>query len=113
MTKKKEIILAIDVSSTQLEARISDGQSVLLRKAFNNNKSECSQLFKIAQKHNVTRCALEATGGYEQAITEYFYGSGITVNILNPARVRRYAQGLGILAKTDKIDAYVIERKNK
>jgi len=110
MTKKKEIILDIDVSSTQLEAHISDGQSVLLRKAFNNNKSGCSQLFKIAQNHNVKRCALEATGGYEQAIAEYFYGSGITVNILNPARVRRYAQGLGILAKTDKIDAYVIER---
>lgn len=110
MTKKKEIILAIDVSSTQLEAHISDGQSILLRKAFNNNKSGCSQLFKIAQNHNVTRCVLEATGGYEQAIAEYFYGSGITVNILNPARVRRYAQGIGILAKTDKIDAYVIER---
>lgn len=110
MTKKGEIILAIDVSSTQLEVHIANGQSVLLRKAFNNNKSGCSRLFKIAQNHNVTRCALEATGGYEQAIAEYFYDSEITVNILNPARIRRYAQGLGILAKTDKIDAYVIER---
>jgi len=110
MTKKGETILAIDVSSTQLEAYIANSQAVLLRKAFNNNKSGCSRLFKIAQNHNVTRCALEATGGYEQAIAEYFYNSEITVNILNPARIRRYAQGLGILAKTDKIDAYVIER---
>lgn len=110
MTKEREIILAIDVSSDQLEAYIAEGQSVLLSKSFNNNKTGCSRLFKIAKRHNVTRCALEATGGYEQAIAEYFCDSGIIVNILNPARVRRYAQGLGILAKTDKLDAYVIER---
>lgn len=41
---------------------------------------------------------------------EYFQESDITVNILNPARVRKYAQGIGILAKTDRIDSYVIER---
>jgi transposase len=32
------------------------------------------------------------------------------VNVLNPARVRNYASGIGMIAKTDKIDAYVIER---
>ena len=110
MKKQDEVILAIDVGSTMLETYISNGQTVLLRKTFSNNKRGCSEIFDIAQKHDVKRCVLEATGGYEQTIAGYFYGSGITVNILNPARVRRYAQGIGILAKTDKIDAYVIER---
>jgi len=110
MSKDLEIILAVDVSSTNLEVFISDGDSVLLRKEFPNTRSGCSRLFKVSQKHKVTRCALEATGGYEQLISEYFYKSDITVNILNPARVRKYAQGIGILAKTDRIDSYVIER---
>jgi transposase len=110
MNKNQEIILAVDVSSNNLEAFISDGKSVLLRKEFQNNKSGCSSLIRTSQKYKVSRCALEATGGYEQLITEYFYKSKITVNILNPARVRRYAQGIGVLAKTDRIDSYVIER---
>lgn len=110
MSKDQEIILAVDVSSTNLEVFISDGESILLRKEFPNNRSGCSRLFKASQKHKVTRCALEATGGYEQLAAEYFYESDITVNILNPARVRRYAQGIGILAKTDRLDACVIER---
>lgn len=110
MEKEQEIILAIDVSSTGLEAFVSDGQSVLLSKEFANNKSGCARLLNVSKKHRVTCCALEATGGYEQLAAEYFFKSDIRVNIMNPARVRKYAQGIGILAKTDKIDARVIER---
>jgi len=110
MSENLEIILAVDVSSTSLEVFISDGSSVLLRKEFPNNRNGCRRLLKASLGHNVNRCALEATGGYEQLIAEYFFKSNIKVDILNPARVRRYAQGVGILAKTDRIDAYVIER---
>lgn len=110
MTKNAEIILAIDVSSNQLEAFISDGDSTLFRKPFSNTESGCQTLFKQAKRHNVTRCAVEATGGYEQKVVKCFYDSGIIVNVLNPARVRKYASGIGIIAKTDRIDSYVIER---
>jgi transposase len=110
MTKNAEVILAIDVSSIQLEVLISNGQSVLLRKPFKNTRSGCQTLLKNAQKFNVTRCAVEATGGYEQPVVKCFHDSGIIVNILNPARVRNYASGIGIVAKTDRIDACVIER---
>ena len=110
MSKDQEIILAVDVSSTNLEVFISDGESVLLRKEFPNNRNGCNRLLKVSQKYKVIRCVFEATGGYEQLAAEYFYESDVIVNILNPARVRKYAQGIGILAKTDRIDSYVIER---
>lgn len=53
---------------------------------------------------------LEATGGYEQAIVVRLAEAGIPFFMVNPTRVRAYAKALGILAKTDKIDAYVIAR---
>src|SRR3546814_2371477 len=50
----------------------------------------------------------EATGAYhrqlEQALTN------LPCVKLNPARARRFAQAVGILAKTDKIDAEILAR---
>ena len=39
------------------------------------------------------------------------YGvSGMVVSVSNPARVRSFARGIGILSKTDQIDAFVLAR---
>lgn len=50
----------------------------------------------------------EATGGYERRAVKALSEAGCVVAVVNPTRVRRFAQALGILAKTDKIDARVI-----
>ncbi|MCL6371291.1 IS110 family transposase, partial [Pectobacterium polaris] len=34
--------------------------------------------------------------------------SGIAVSVINPHRLREFARGMGILTKTDKVDAYVL-----
>ncbi len=50
----------------------------------------------------------EATGGYESRAVGVLSAAGYAVAIANPTRVRRFAEALGILAKTDRIDAQVI-----
>lgn len=50
----------------------------------------------------------EATGGYESRAVKALSEAGFAVAVVNPTRVRRFAEGLGILTKTDKIDAQVI-----
>lgn len=50
----------------------------------------------------------EATGGYEHRAAKALREAGFAVAVVNPTRVRRFAEALGILAKTDKIDAQVI-----
>ncbi len=50
----------------------------------------------------------EATGGYEHRAAKALREAGFGVAVVNPTRVRRFAEALGILAKTDKIDAQVI-----
>jgi len=48
---------------------------------------------------------LEATGGYELAVTAARASVGLPIIVVNPRHVRHFAQALGQLAKTDAIDA--------
>lgn len=51
---------------------------------------------------------MEATGGYEQRAFALLWAHGVPVAILNPRAVRRFAQSMGYLEKTDRIDTGVI-----
>ncbi len=53
---------------------------------------------------------MEATGGYQTAIAAELTAAGFKVAVVNPRQVRDLAKALGLLAKTDAIDAYVIAR---
>jgi transposase len=53
---------------------------------------------------------LEATGGYQRRVVAALAAAGKTVAVVNPRQVRDFARGLGILAKTDRLDARVIAR---
>lgn len=51
---------------------------------------------------------LEATGGYEARVASALAVAGVPVAIVNPRQVRDFAKALGILAKTDRLDATVL-----
>lgn len=53
---------------------------------------------------------VEATGGLERAFRAALDHAGLPVVVVNPSRVRSFAKSLGILAKTDALDAAVIAR---
>ena len=63
---------------------------------------------QLAKGRNLDRIIVESTGGYERALTEALSEAGLPVLLVNPWRVRRLSEGLGILAKTDSIDAHVL-----
>jgi transposase len=51
---------------------------------------------------------MESTGGYERPFRSFLQKHGVAVAVLEPKRVRHFAKAMGLLAKTDKIDAKVI-----
>ena len=51
---------------------------------------------------------LEATGRYSEAVAEYLYGAGYRVSVVNPARIKGYAQSQMRRNKTDELDAALI-----
>ena len=55
-----------------------------------------------------TNIVMEATGGYETRLAALLATSGLPVAVVNPRQVRDFGRALGILAKTDAIDAHLI-----
>jgi transposase len=54
------------------------------------------------------RIVVESTGGYERRLVAKLAEAGLPVVVVNPCRVRRFGQGMGVLAKTDALDARLL-----
>ena len=53
---------------------------------------------------------MEASGGYERTAHRALVAQGVLAAIVNPKRVRDFARGMGLEAKTDRVDARLIAR---
>jgi transposase len=54
--------------------------------------------------------AMEATGSYHQDLADLAHQMGLRVYVLNPRDLHHYAKGVGLRAKTDRVDAGLIAR---
>ena len=99
------VICGVDVSSFSLEARIGlEGRAA----SFVNSREGIAQLHAFCREHAVELVAMEATGGYEQTAFALLWAEGMAVALLNPRSVRRFAESMGVLEKTDRIDSGMI-----
>jgi len=53
---------------------------------------------------------VESTGGLETALITELFIAGLPFALVHPARVRNFARSIGLLAKTDKLDALLLAR---
>lgn len=99
------IVCGVDVSSEALDARVgADGPF----ERFASTPEGITALVAFCRKHGVELVAMEASGGYEKRPFALLWSQGVPAAILNPRAVRRFAEGMGLLEKTDRIDAGVI-----
>lgn len=103
-------ILGIDVSSQTLDVCALCEDGTRYSKAFTYTTDGCRHLIKWVQKHQIQLAVMEATGGYEQRVALALTEADLIVKVINPSQIRNFARGIGKIAKTDKIDAYVIAR---
>jgi transposase len=75
---------------------------------FDNDPKGIAQLLKHVKKINPQMVGMESTGGYENGLLKALHGANVTAARLDARRVRRFAESLGHLAKTDAIDARTI-----
>lgn len=105
------VVLGIDVSKARLDAALlrADGRRVSSRKVRNSVEGARQVLAWACHKRSLSpaelRVVLEATGPYHDTLADTLHQAGATVIIANPKRVRDYAKGLGLLSKTDAVDA--------
>jgi transposase len=81
-----------------------------LKLSLPNDPKGRQQLLDALQVQPVALVVLEATGGYERELVATLLHAGYKVVVANPRQVRDFARGIGKLAKTDPIDAYVLAR---
>lgn len=90
----------IDVSKQHLDA--CWGMQEL---RLGNDASGWTGLIAKLQADEVDLVVVEATGGYERGLVLALQGAGITVARVNPRHARDFAKSMGVLAKTDCVDA--------
>jgi transposase len=59
----------------------------------------------MLRRANVDLVVVEATGGYERGLVCALQEAGIVVARVNPRQARDFAKSMGVLGKTDKVDA--------
>jgi transposase len=51
---------------------------------------------------------VEATGGWERALVAALHAAAVPVAVVPPHRIRHFARALGVLGKTDRLDAGIL-----
>jgi transposase len=97
--------VGIDVCKAWLDVHVSPAGIV---ERFPNNKKGFKALAALLKPHAVRRVVMEATGKYHRSAHRVLHDGGWSVTVINPLRARLLADGLGVLAKTDKVDARVL-----
>ena len=102
---KYEVVWGIDVSKDWIDISINEKVSRV-----NQTAKEINAFIKNQQESDKQSLAvLESTGGYERLAVNCLAKSGFMVHVAHPNKVRDYAKARGYLAKTDKLDAMIIE----
>jgi transposase len=97
--------VGIDVSKSWVDVHIRpDGTAFRCT----TESAGLAELVRRLQPMAPRLIVMEASGGYEGIVAASLAEAGLPVAIVNPRQVRRFAEALGQLAKTDAIDARVI-----
>ena len=99
------VFVGIDVAKDQLDLARSDTGGI---QSWPNDPAGIRCLVATLQPAPVATIVVEATGGLERPLLDALLDAGLPVALVNPGHVRHFAKGLGILAKTDAVDARVL-----
>ncbi len=99
--------VGIDVSGRQLDIHtLPAGTSFSLP----NTRSGIWDLISRLAELDEVLVVLEATGGLQRETAKLLAEAGFAVSVVNPRQIRDFARAIGLLAKTDTLDAAVIAR---
>lgn len=108
-------VVGVDVSKGWLDVAVSSSKSKYYDRRVDNDAKGFQRLLSWVQERTglgagELTVVMEATGVYHEAAALALHQAGCRVIVANPKRVRDYAKGLGILNKTDRVDARALVR---
>ncbi len=104
--------VGIDIAKLKFDVAIVFEDKRKFHKIFENNSKGFKEFAKWLATFNIQypHFCLEATGIYGYELAYFLHEKSYKVSVINPARIKAYAESEGIRNKTDKVDAYVIAR---
>lgn len=106
-TAENNTFVGIDVSKGHLDSAVRPSGAFW---QVQNEEEGIASLVAKLKSLGPTLIIVEATGGHEAAVVAALAVVGLAVAVINPRQARDFAKSLGKLAKTDKIDAYMLAR---
>lgn len=97
--------VGIDVCKDWLDVHILPAD---IAERFPNTKKGHQALIRFLKRHTIRRILMEATGKHHRSVHERLHLVGYAVTVVNPSRSRKFAESIGTLAKTDKVDARML-----
>ncbi len=99
--------VGIDVSKATLDCHVLSDK--LSFSCPNNNAGHKKLIAKLPAAGSCL-VVMEATGGYQAAVAHALAAKGHLVTVANPRQIKSFGSAIGLLAKTDKLDAHLIAR---
>lgn len=103
--QSKEYFVGIDVSKATLDICIEPSGE---HEQVANDEQGVARLVQRLAALGNSLVVMEATGGLELLGASHLAEAGLRVALVNPRQVRHFARALGRLAKTDRVDAWVL-----
>ncbi len=104
-TIPSSIFVGIDVSKATLDIAVgAGGECWQASNDFTGVQRTAARLKTLKP----TLVVLESSGGRETLLLSELCAAGLPVSRVNPGRVRQFARSLGLLAKTDRLDARLL-----
>ena len=99
------LFAGVDVSKSQLDVAINQGDELLEFYSIPHTEEGISTLMQKFRNAMPQLIVVERSGGLERSLVALLAEAGLPVVANNPRQIRDFAKAMGILAKTDKIDA--------
>lgn len=104
------LYVGIDVAKDRLDLARCDDAGRAAAAAFANDPAGVAAVVAHLAPLRPAVVVVESTGGLERPLVDALLDAGLPVALVHPGRVRQFARGLGVLAKTDRLDAGVLAR---
>ena len=101
-------VIGIDVAKDKID--VSDAKGKIKKEVKNSTAAIVKQIVSKIDQPGETFVVCEATGGYERLLVKAIQEAGIAVCVANPFQVRQFGKGIGVLEKTDPIDAALLRQ---
>ena len=107
MKRQMKPTIGIDVGKDSLVIhRLPENTTLEVR----NDKAGLTKLLRWLGRDEALRVVFEPTGPYHRLLERTLAAAGVAMIKVNPRQARRFAEAIGRLAKTDRVDAAMLAR---